>query len=194
MKTLDCRGLECPLPVVKTKEALKEDNVVSTIVDNEIAVQNLTKFANVKGYTVDSEKNGNDYTVKISKIDEESDFDVEYIYPKNKQKTIVVFSSNLMGSNPDLGAILMKSFIFSLTKQDVLPDEMIFYNEGVKITTTQNESLEDLKYLESQGVDIVSCGTCLDFFHLKEELKVGSVTNMYDIVERMEKACKIIKP
>lgn len=194
MKTLDCRGLECPLPVVKTKEALKEDNVVSTIVDNEIAVQNLTKFANVKGYTVDSEKNGNDYTVKISKIDEESDFDVEYIYPKNKQKTIVVFSSNVMGSNPDLGAILMKSFIFSLTKQDVLPDEMIFYNEGVKITTTQNESLEDLKYLESQGVDIVSCGTCLDFFHLKEELKVGSVTNMYDIVERMEKACKIIKP
>ena len=111
MKTLDCRGLECPLPVVKTKEALKEDNVVSTIVDNEIAVQNLTKFANVKGYTVDSEKNGNDYTVKISKIDEESDFDVEYIYPKNKQKTIVVFSSNVMGSNPDLGAILMKSFI-----------------------------------------------------------------------------------
>ena len=88
----------------------------------------------------------------------------------------------------------MKSFIFSLTKQDVLPDEMIFYNEGVKITTTKNETLEDLKYLESNGVEIVSCGTCLDFFHLKEELQVGSVTNMYDIVERMEKADKIIKP
>lgn len=85
----------------------------------------------------------------------------------------------------------MKSFIFSLTKQDVLPDEMIFYNEGVKITTTKSETLEDLKYLANNGVEIVSCGTCLDFFHLKEELQVGSVTNMYDIVERMEKADKL---
>ena len=163
MKTLDCRGLECPLPVVKTKEALKEENVVSTIVDNEIAVENLTKFAKVKNYTVNSKKEGKDYIVEISKGDEE-------------------------------GAILMKSFIFSLTKQDVLPDEMIFYNEGVKITTTKSETLEDLKYLADNGVEIVSCGTCLDFFHLKEELQVGSVTNMYDIVERMEKADKIIKP
>ena len=195
MKTLDCRGLECPLPVVKTKEALKEENVVSTIVDNEIAVQNLTKFAHVKGYDVISNQNGKDYTVQISKSNQdESDFDVEYIYPENTLKTIVVCSSNVMGSNPELGAILMKSFIFSLTKQDVLPDEMIFYNEGVKLTTCSGDILEDLQYLESQGVEIVSCGTCLDFFHLKEDLKVGSITNMYDIVERMEKACKIIKP
>ena len=168
MKTLDCRGLECPLPVVKTKEALKEENVVSTIVDNEIAVENLTKFAKVKNYTVNSKKEGKDYIVEIS--------------------------SETMGNNEELGAILMKSFIFSLTKQDVLPDEMIFYNEGVKITTTKSETLEDLKYLANNGVEIVSCGTCLDFFHLKEELQVGSVTNMYDIVERMEKADKIIKP
>ena len=104
------------------------------------------------------------------------------------------FQKAFVCSDPDLGAILMKSFIFSLTKQDVLPDEMIFYNEGVKITTTKSETLEDLKYLADNGVEIVSCGTCLDFFHLKEELQVGSVTNMYDIVERMEKADKIIKP
>ena len=138
MKTLDCRGLECPLPVVKTKEALKEENVVSTIVDNEIAVENLTKFAKVKNYIVE-----------ISKGDEEADFEVEYTYADcslAKPKTVVVFASNVMGSNPDLGAILMKSFIFSLTKQDALPDEMIFYNDGVKITTTKSETLEDLKY------------------------------------------------
>ena len=194
MKTLDCRGLECPLPVVKTKEALKEENVVSTIVDNEIAVENLTKFAKVKNYTVNSKKEGEDYIVEISKGDEEADFEVEYTYADcslAKPKMVVVCASNVMGSDPDLGAILMKSFIFSLTKQDVLPDEMIFYNEGVKITTTKSETL---KYLADNGVEIVSCGTCLDFFHLKEELQVGSVTNMYDIVERMEKADKIIKP
>ena len=188
MKTLDCRGLECPLPVVKTKEALKEENVVSTIVDNEIAVENLTKFAKVKNYTVNSKKEGKDYIVEISKGDEEADFEVEYTYADCS------LAKPKMGSDPDLGAILMKSFIFSLIKQDVLPDEMIFYNEGVKITTTKSETLEDLKYLADNGVEIVSCGTCLDFFHLKEELQVGSVTNMYDIVERMEKADKIIKP
>lgn len=195
MKKLDCRGLECPLPVVKTKEALKEENCVQTIVDNEIAVENLSKFANVKGYSVNSKQDGKDYVVEISKGEEESDFEVEYTYAKPEhEKTCVVCSSNTMGSNPELGAILMKSFIFSLTKQDQLPDEMIFYNEGVKITTTQNEMLEDLKYLEKNGVEIVSCGTCLDFFQLKEKLKVGTITNMYDIVERMEKADKIIKP
>ena len=197
MKTLDCRGLECPLPVVKTKEALKEENVVSTIVDNEIAVENLTKFAKVKNYTVNSKKEGKDYIVEISKGDEEADFEVEDTYADcslAKPKMVVVCASNVMGSDPDLGAILMKSFIFSLTKQDVLPDEMIFYNEGVKITTTKSETLLYLKYLADNGVEIVSCGTCLDFFHLKEELQVGSVTNMYDIVERMEKADKIIKP
>ena len=195
MKQLDCRGLECPLPVVKTKEVLKDEDCVQTIVDNEIAVENLNKFAKVKGYTCNFQQEGKDYIVEISKTDEEPDFEVEYTYPTCAfKKTCVVCSSNTMGSNPELGAILMKSFIFSLTKQDQLPDEMIFYNEGVKITTTQNETLEDLKYLESQGVDIVSCGTCLDFFQLKEELKVGSVTNMYDIVERMEQADKIIRP
>ena len=159
MKTLDCRGLECPLPVVKTKEALKEENVVSTIVDNEIAVENLTKFAKVKNYMVNSKKEGKDYIVEISKGDEEADFEVEYTYADcslAKPKMVVVCASNVMGSDPDLGAILMKSFIFSLTKQDVLPDEMIFYNEGVKITTTKNETLEDLKLLVVELVWISS--------------------------------------
>ena len=94
-----------------------------------------------------------------------------------------------MGSNEELGAVLMKSFIFALTKQDQLPKEMIFYNEGIFLTTNEGDILNDLKYLE-----IVSCGTCLDFFNRKELLQVGAVTNMYDIVERMEKAEKVIKP
>lgn len=127
----------------------------------------------------------------VSKADLEM---LEKDFKENNFELYVVCASNVMGSDPDLGAILMKSFIFSLTKQDVLPDEMIFYNEGVKITTTKSETLVDLKYLADNGVEIVSCGTCLDFFHLKEELQVGLVTNMYDIVERMEKADKIIKP
>ena len=90
--------------------------------------------------------------------------------------------------------ILMKSFIFALTKQDAFPETILFYNEGVKITTQESDTVNDLLFLDSVGVEIVNCGTCLDFFKLKDDLKVGSITNMYDIVERMEKAEKVIKP
>ncbi|MDD7281374.1 MAG: sulfurtransferase-like selenium metabolism protein YedF [Erysipelotrichaceae bacterium] len=188
MEIIDARGLECPLPVVKTKEALKKESAVKTIVDNEIAVQNLKKFAQVKGYQYEVNQEDKDFSVVLY----QGEKPVETTEEKNKD--VVVFSSNVMGSNKELGAILMKAFIFALTKQDSLPSQMIFYNEGVLLTSNDSEMLKDIQWLESQGVEVVSCGTCLDFFHKKEELKVGSVTNMYDIVERMEKATKIIKP
>ena len=173
MEILDARGLECPLPVVKTKELLKEIDKVKVLVDNEIAIENLTKFAGVRHYQIVTGDDGDDFYALLP---------------------IVVISSKTMGSNEELGVVLMKSFIFALTKQDQLPKEMIFYNEGIFLTTNEGDILNDLKYLESQGVDIVSCGTCLDFFNRKELLQVGAVTNMYDIVERMEKAEKVIKP
>ena len=167
MEILDARGLECPLPVVKTKELLKEIDKVKVIVDNEIAIENLTKFAGVRHYQIVTGDDGDDFYAIIAKegIDEELDFN-------EKSGDVVVISSKTMGSN----------------------EEMIFYNEGIFLTTSDGDILNDLKYLESQGVDIVSCGTCLDFFNRKELLQVGTVTNMYDIVERMEKAEKVIKP
>ena len=168
---------------------LKEIDKVKVLVDNEIAIENLTKFAGVRHYQIVTGDDGDDFYAIIAKegIDEELDFN-------EKSGDVVVISSKTMGSNEELGAVLMKSFIFALTKQDQLPKEMIFYNEGIFLTTNEGDILNDLKYLESQGVDIVSCGTCLDFFNRKELLQVGTVTNMYDIVERMEKAEKVIKP
>ena len=192
MRKLDARGLECPLPVVKTKELLKESSeAVEVLVDNETAVENLRKFAKVKGYDAVSSKVNEDYTVVISSGEQV----VEEKKADNILKgQIVVLSSDRIGSDKELGKILMKSFIFSLTKQDVFPETIIFYNEGVKITTQESDTVNDLLFLESEGVEIVNCGTCLDFFKLKDDLKVGSITNMYDIVERMEKAEKVIKP
>ena len=189
---MDARGLECPLPVVKTKELLKESSeAVEVLVDNETAVENLKKFAKVKGYDAVSSKVNEDYTVVISSGEQV----VEEKKADNILKgQIVVLSSDRIGSDKELGKILMKSFIFALTKQDVFPETIIFYNEGVKITTHVGDTVNDLLFLESEGVEIVNCGTCLDFFKLKDDLKVGSITNMYDIVERMEKAEKVIKP
>ncbi|WP_295091818.1 sulfurtransferase-like selenium metabolism protein YedF [uncultured Catenibacterium sp.] len=192
MRKLDARGLECPLPVVKTKELLKESSeTVEVVVDNETAVENLKKFAKVKGYDAVSNKVNEDYHVVISSGEQV----VEEKKADNILKgQIVVLSSDSLGSDKKLGKILMKSFIFALTKQDAFPETILFYNEGVKITTQESDTLNDLLFLESEGVEIVNCGTCLDFFKLKDDLKVGSITNMYDIVERMEKAEKVIKP
>ena len=192
MRKLDARGLECPLPVVKTKELLKESSeAVEVLVDNETAVENLKKFAKVKGYDAVSSKVNEDYTVVISSSEQV----VEEKKAENILKgQIVVISSNSLGSDKELGKILMKSFIFALTKQDAFQETIIFYNEGVKIITQKSDKVKDLLFLDSEGVEIVNCGTCLDFFKLKDDLKVGSITNMYDIVERMEKAEKVIKP
>ena len=94
----------------------------------------------------------------------------------------------------ELGKILMKSFLYALTQQDELPDTILFYNGGAKLTCECSESLEDLKDLAARGVEILTCGTCLNFYGITEKLQVGSVTNMYDIVERMSSADRVIKP
>ena len=108
---------------------------------------------------------------------------------------LVVLSASTMGTgDPKLGSSLMKAFVFALTKQDQLPDTILCYNSGASLTCEGADTLEDLKLLESEGVTILTCGTCLDFYGLKEKLAVGGVTNMYDIVERMENAAQIIKP
>ena len=108
---------------------------------------------------------------------------------------LVVLSANTMGTGEEkLGKALMKAFVFALTKQDVLPETILCYNTGAYLTTEGADTLEDLKLLESEGVTILTCGTCLDFYGLKEKLMVGGVTNMYDIVERMESAQIIVRP
>ena len=112
-----------------------------------------------------------------------------------KKGITVVVSSDQMGNGEEkLGRTLMKAFLFALTRQDELPETIMFYNSGAFLSCEGSQSLEDLKNLEAEGVNIMTCGTCLDFYGLKEKLAVGTVTNMYEIVENMEKADKIIRP
>ena len=115
--------------------------------------------------------------------------------PDARDHTVVVVSSDRMGEgNDELGKVLIKGFIFAVTQLDTLPKTMLFYNGGATLTAEGSDSLEDLKSLEAQGVEIMTCGTCLDYYGLKEKLKVGTVTNMYSIVETMAKAGRIVKP
>lgn len=200
-KIIDCRGVACPLPVVNTKKAAEEANAgdqLTVLVDNEIAVQNLQRFASHKGFAVTSEKRGaGNFAVVITISGDAAPAPEELTCAVDARKKgmLVVLSANTMGTgDAKLGASLMKAFVFALTRQDQLPETILCYNSGAYLTCEGADTLEDLKLLESEGVTILTCGTCLDFYGLKEKLAVGGVTNMYDIVERMEKAAAIIKP
>ena len=204
---VDAMGDQCPIPVIKTKKALKEiteTTLVEVHVDNEIAVQNLSKMAKQKNLEYKCEKlEEQHYIIKIKAESEgvsiqqkaPAENDKEICYPDRKSNTVVVLSSNQMGNgSEELGQILMKGFIFALTELDELPNTVLLYNSGVKLSTEGSNSIEDLKTLQAQGVEILSCGTCLNYYDLTEKLQVGDVTNMYFILEKMAQADKIIRP
>ena len=199
-KMLDARGMACPLPVVNAKKAaegLHPGDTLIVRVDNEIAVQNLQRFAQHMGFTATGEKvSESEFTVTMVIGGEaKAEPEIACNLDTRKKGMLVVLSGNTMGSGDEkLGKALMKAFVFALTKQDVLPETVLCYNTGAYLTTEGADTLEDLKLLESEGVTILTCGTCLDFYGLKEKLAVGGVTNMYDIVERMEAASTIVRP
>ena len=206
---IDARGDQCPIPVIKTKKALSEvtePSVVEVSVDNEIAVQNLSKMAKQKKLEYSCEKiNEQHYIIKIktgdlseeqnASVDEVQDDQGEVCYPNRKTNTVVVLSSNQMGQgSEELGEILMKGFVFALTELDEIPSTVLLYNSGVKLSTQGSKSIDALKTLQAQGVEILSCGTCLNYYDLADKLEVGEVTNMYFIVEKMAQADKVIRP
>lgn len=201
-KTVNAMGDVCPVPLVKAKNAIAElagSGKVEVLVDNEIAVQNLEKMAQQKGYGfLVKEKKEKEYHVELT-VSETEPAETEEktvcLVPAAKKTKLVVLSADHMGEGAEeLGKILMKSFLYALTQQDELPDTILFYNGGAKLTCEGSESLEDLKDLAARGVEILTCGTCLNFYGITEKLQIGSVTNMYDIVERMSSADRVIKP
>lgn len=207
MITVNAMGDACPIPVIKTKkaiQALTKADLIEVLVDNEIAVKNVSKMAAAEGGTVSSEKIG-DAQYKVTVVMDEAKVrkeDTTIQEPKickeecfGGRNTVVVIASDRMGEgNDELGKVLIKGFIFAVTQLEKLPKTMVFYNGGATLTTEGSDALADLKLLEQQGVEILTCGTCLDYYGLKEKLAVGSVTNMYTIVETMSGADHIIRP
>lgn len=205
MIQVNAMGDACPIPVVKTKKAIsamKTSDILVTLVDNEIAVQNLTKLGKSMGYPVTSEKLGEkeykvqmEVTVEAEDSKEEKAEEVLTCIPDSRNNTVVVISSPRMGEgNNELGTVLMKGFLYALTQLDELPKTILFYNGGATLTCEGSASLEDLKSLEAQGVEILTCGTCLNYYEMSDKLRVGEVTNMYTIAEKMTGAGKLVKP
>ncbi|MBN9647066.1 MAG: sulfurtransferase-like selenium metabolism protein YedF [Terrisporobacter othiniensis] len=194
-------GENCPIPVVKAKkaiDALTESAVVEISVDNEIAVQNVTKMVSQKNLESTYEKvSENHFVIKVqcgevveNKITEEVVCTVE-----KEEKMVVVLSSDKMGEgDEELGKVLIKGFVYAITQLDKYPKAVLLYNSGVKLSAEGSDSIADLKILEEHGVEILNCGTCLNFYNLQDKLQVGKVTNMYSIVEELAGATNIIRP
>ena len=196
-------GEQCPIPVVKAARALRamtEPGILEVHVDNEIAVQNLTRMAAGHKLTAKSEKvNEREFVVSMEVTDPVGEAPMEEpplaCAPDQRGNLVVAVDSAAMGRGSDeLGAVLMKGFLYALTQLPRLPETMLFYNGGAKLTVEGSDSLEDLKGLAAQGVEILTCGTCLNFYGLTEKLAVGSATNMYAIAEKLAGAKKVIKP
>ena len=165
--------------------------------DNEIAVQNLTKMAQQKGYGSSAEKLAErEYRVRFTVGGASAAAEEPAVCtPDARTDTVVAIAADTMGEGADeLGKTLLKAFVFSLTQQEKLPRTILFYNGGAHLTCEGSPMLEDLKVLEAEGVEILTCGTCLNFYGLTEKLRIGTVTNMYVIAEKMLNAGNVVKP
>ena len=184
-------GEVCPKPVIMTKKALKEieSGVVEVSVDNVTSKENVEKMAKEMGHTFETREEGNVFIITITKAGEKQE-------NSSKEENIVIsIGSDKMGEGEEeLGKILIKGFIYALTEAETLPKTVLLYNKGVLLASTFEDTVKDLKVLEERGVEILSCGTCANFYHVQDQIKVGTLTNMYTILERQMKAAKVIKP
>jgi selenium metabolism protein YedF len=194
-------GEQCPIPVVKATHALqemKEPGTLEVHVDNEIAVQNLTRMASGHHLTAKSEKVAEKefvVTMEVTAPVEVLPAEEPACIPDARGDLVVAVDTDAMGrGNDELGHTLIKGFLFAVSQLPQLPKTILFYNGGAKLTCEGSDSLDDLKNMEAQGVEVLTCGTCLNFYGLTEKLSVGSVTNMYTIVEKLAGAGKVIKP
>ena len=195
---VDARGMACPIPVVKANQALAQmtEGILEVHVDNTVAVENLKRMALQKGLPVKTEQpEDSHYVVTIPVTGAVDAAMPELTCTDCAGNTVVAVDTDSMGrGNDELGAVLIKGFLFAVSRLETLPKTVLFYNGGAKLTTEGSASLEDLRLMEQQGVEILTCGTCLNYYGLTDQLAVGGVTDMYTIVERLSRAEKVIKP
>jgi len=201
IKIVDARGLACPQPVVLAKQAIETNEKVKVIVDNETALENVKRLGTKQGCDVQvKKKNDGTYEINLTRKAGAVATTEEFVpscstIPAASGPLVIVISADTMGrGNDELGYVLIRAFLHTICLQKEKPDVMIFYNTGVKLTVQESEVLEDLKKLESEGVQLLVCGTCLNYFEIKDKLAAGTVSNMYDIVDTMSRSGRLIVP
>jgi len=191
---LDLRGLKCPEPAIRTGKALRDTKKLTVIVDDETAPQNISRGVKNRGYSIEIERKGKDYYLHITKGAENREGEAELNLPGTAGPVVVFFPAETIGRGDDeLGGILMRSIIYSFTEVEPKPDTIIFMNSGVKLVVEGSEVLEDLGKLRDHGVDLLVCGTCLDYYDLKDRLAIGEVSNAYTISEALLGAGSVVR-
>jgi len=202
MKTLDMRGQPCPIPVVNARKALDEQGAkgVVVLVDNIVAVQNLEKMALGTGRTFSCAKDGEWYKASIvngadSGLAPERDGLLEPAAAAKdpSRGPVVLITAEAMGRGADdLGRLLLKGFVFSLTRLDPPPEAVVFLNGGALLTAEGANSVPDLKTLVENGSEILTCGTCANYYKTAETLAVGKIVDMTAITDLLAKASGVI--
>jgi selenium metabolism protein YedF len=191
---VDARGLACPHPVIQTRKAMQQDDQVVTLVDNETSLANVSRMAQKAGWQVDVAAMSEGFRIELVKT---SALQAEPL-PVGKAELssgplVLVVPSDVMGrGEEELGNLLVRGFFHTLGEVEPLPQTIIFFNTGVKLACENSPALDDLCNLEAEGIEILACGTCLDYLGLTEKLAVGQVSNMYDIAETMLNAGKVV--
>lgn len=191
MESLDLKGKTCPVPVIETKKFLEGRTVddIEVVVDDPTASENVRRFLGSKGYSTTVVQDGNIYRVEGCR---EKALTAEQAQTK---RSLVFIDGETMGrGSDDLGKILMRSFLNTIKELETLPWRMVFINAGVKLVVSESEYIKILKEIEDLGVDIIACGTCLDYYHLKEKVGVGRISNMFEIVTSFNEATNVIRP
>ncbi len=189
--SLDLKGLSCPGPVIETKKALEklESGVLTVTVDNESSRDNVVRYARSQGCEVVTEGASGNFKLVIKKRETQA---------SSKEKTLKVaayISSECVGVGSDeLGKILMRAFLKTVPEITPPIETIIFINGGVRLTSEGSSLIETLKELQCQGREIISCGTCLDYFHLLDKVQVGKVSNMYEIMTILAGADRVVRP
>ncbi len=203
MEILDCSGLNCPEPVLRTKAHLEKNirESFGVLVDNEASRENVLRFAksrNCEAGIVKSDDNS--FLIQVTPGDtseQEASFHAEeYACDISSSGNLVyVISSDSMGRGSDeLGWALLQTYVTTIAQVSPLPSHILLYNGGVKLSCTAGKALEALQLLEKKGVTVWICGTCLEFFKLENASRVGSITNMYDIMNTMAAAGNVVSP
>ena len=196
-KILDARGLDCPKPVIETRKALQAESVLTVIVDNRAARENVSRLASKSGCQIQIEEKDDGVYIHIERkgntpVQENPE-------PESSGQTaggslVLVIASDTVGSGDDeLGRILMRAFMPTLLEVEPRPDTIIFMNNGVKLAVSESLVLDDLQALANDGVEILVCGTCLNYFDLSDKIAIGEISNAYTIAETMLQAGKTVR-
>jgi selenium metabolism protein YedF len=199
-RIVDARGLACPQPVVLTNRAIAQANELTVIVDNDTAVENVTRFAKSKGFAVEMRKKPDGTYIELRKegsaaVVPEPESSITCATGSGPAgKTVLFVPSDSLGRGPaELGERLLGAFFHTLLEIDKKPGTIIFINTGVKLAVQGSRAVEDLRSLSEKGVEILACGACLGYFELTDKLAVGKVSNMYDIATALLESGKIVE-